>query len=208
MMIPNRFLALRATLRRPWLLAFLFLALGSGCAPDPSWHLKSVAHLLPALQFQARQPDGTPITADRFRGKVVLLYFGYTHCPDVCPTMLTKLSSIVHTMGSLGKEVAILFVSVDPARDTPADLKHYAAAFGPNVVGLHVDPDELVQLAKRYRVSYSLASPDAHGDYEVAHSSGTFIFDRSGNARLVALAADPAAAIQADVSRLAQEQGR
>jgi protein SCO1 len=208
MLIQNRLLALRAILRRPWRSAFLFLALCAGCAPDPSWHLKSVAHLLPALQFQARQPDGTPITAGRFRGKVVLLYFGYTHCPDVCPTMLTKLSGIVHTMGPLAKEVAILFVSVDPARDTPADLKHYAAAFGPNVVGLHVDPDELVQLAKRYRVSYSLAPPDAHGDYEVAHSSGTFIFDRSGNARLVALAADPATAIQADVTRLAQEQGR
>lgn len=197
---------MRAFLRRHWLPGLLLFALLSGCTNDAPWHLTSVNHLLPSLAFQARQPNGALITADRFRGKVVLLYFGYTHCPDVCPTMLTKLSSVVQLMGPLGKDVDILFISVDPARDTPAQMKSYAAAFGPHVIGVHVDPDELEQLAKRYRVSYSTAAPDPHGDYEVAHSSGTFIFDRTGKARLVAMATDPAAAIQADLMRLVKKQ--
>ncbi len=109
---------------------------------------------------------------------MVLLYFGYTHCPDVCPTTLSLLSHAVTALGTDAGQVRILFVSVDPARDTLAQLKTYAAAFGPEVVGLRGSEAELKALTKRYRVSYGYGKPDARGDYEVSHSSAVYVFDR------------------------------
>ncbi len=99
---------------------------------------------------------GQKVTAADFRGKVVLLYFGYTQCPDFCPTTLTNLTHVLDRLGARAKDVRVLFVTVDPNRDTLPVLKQYAAAFGPQVVGLRGTPDELANLARRYRVGYSV----------------------------------------------------
>lgn len=168
----------------------------------PGWKLDNIDGLMPSLQFSLTDDTGQTVHANDFRGKLVMLYFGYTHCPDVCPTTLARLSQAAASLGKQSREVRILFISVDPARDTPAVLKRYAAAFGPDVVGLTGSETALRALSKRYRVTYSLAKPDAHGNYEVTHSSAVFIFGTDGHSKLLARGTDSASAIAHDLRQL------
>jgi protein SCO1 len=180
-------------------------ALGTlaGCAPSqPPFGLQNVTGLLPPLRFDLTNQDGRPVSAEDFRGKVVLLYFGYTNCPDVCPMTLALLDRAVASLGSGAPQVRVLFVSVDPARDTVAALKRYVSAFGPEVVGLRGDDDALGALMRRYRVTYHREPPDARGYYAVDHSSAVFIFDREGDARLLAEESSKPQVIAADLRRL------
>lgn len=177
------------------------LALG-GCGRDDSWHLKNVAGLLPDLQFQLQDSSGRPVSAQQFRAHAVLLYFGYTHCPDVCPTTLSQLRAVLAVLGSRRQEVEVLFVTVDPRRDTAAVLEQYVHYFGPQFVGLRGSAEQLQALAKRYRVAYEADPPNARGDYAVAHSNGVFIFDGDGKARLLATGKHSAPEIAADLKRL------
>lgn len=158
----------------------------SGCSRQASWHNVDISGSLPALDFDmVRGNDGKEVTAANYRGKVTLLYFGYTYCPDVCPTTLSNLSRIVRSLGPDAKSVRVLFVTVDPNRDTLAALKQYADAFAPAVDTLRGTPNEIAALARRYRVAYSV-KPEAPGQsYEVTHSSSVFAFDRQGAARLL-----------------------
>lgn len=167
------------------------------------WRTTDISGVMPPLRFTLTDGStGRVVHAADFRGKVVLLYFGYTHCPDVCPTTLANLAASVRALGARASQVRILFVSVDPARDTPAVLQQYAAAFGPRVVGLHGNQAELRSLTKRYRVSYGYGKPDAHGDYEVSHSSAVYVFDARGNVRLLARPTDRPQDIAHDLGRL------
>ncbi|MGA7800112.1 MAG: SCO family protein [Gammaproteobacteria bacterium] len=146
----------------------------------------NVSGLLPSLTFTLTDSaNGRVVHANAFRSRIVLLYFGYTHCPDVCPTTLAELSRAVRELGPAADQVRILFVTVDPRRDSLSVLKEYAKAFGPQVVGLRGDRSELVALTKRYRVSYGYGKPDANGNYTVSHSSAVYVFDRQGDARLL-----------------------
>jgi protein SCO1 len=190
--------------RRAVLLATL-CALGftlSGCAQDKSWRLVNIAGVMPPLEFSLVDDTGQQVTADTYRGQVVMLYFGYTNCPDVCPTTLAKLSQAMSTLGSAATKVRTLFVTVDPKRDTSKLLGSYTQAFGPEFVGLRADDAELRRLTRRYRVTYSLGKPDATGNYEVTHSSAVFIFDETGKVRLIAEPSDSAAAIAHDLRQL------
>ena len=174
----------------------------------PPWGLRDISGLMPTLDFSLTESSGAMVHGKDFRGHVVLLYFGYTHCPDVCPTTLSRLSRAVAALGPRADEVRILFVSVDPARDTPAQLQAYATAFGPEVVGLSGSQSELQGLTKRYRVSYGYGKPDSHGDYEVSHSSAVYVFDRQGEVRLLAESSAEASVITDDLQRLLAEQPR
>jgi protein SCO1/2 len=160
---------------------------------------------MPTLEFSLTDQDGNSVHATDLRGKLVLLYFGYTHCPDVCPTTLTVLSQAVKQLGSQADKVRVLFVTVDPARDTESLLKRYAPSFGPQVMGLRGDGQELARLTKRFRVTYGLGKPDADGNYEVSHSSAVFVFDRKGEARLLGRFADTAVAYAHDLKQLLKE---
>ena len=183
--------------------ALLALAALPGCTPRQApFGLQNITGLLPPLRFSLTNQDGRPVSAEDFRGKVVLLYFGYTNCPDVCPTTLARLDRAVESLGSGAARVRVLFVSVDPARDTAAVLKRYVSAFGPEVVGLRGDGAALDTLIRRYRVTYHREPPDARGYYAVDHSSAVFIFDRDGDARLLAEESSPTKAIAADLRRL------
>jgi len=146
----------------------------------------------PPLRFaMTRATDGKAVTAADFHGDIVLLYFGYTSCPDVCPLTLANVGKVLKRLGPAAKPVRLLFVTVDPNRDTLRVLKQYTAAFGPQFIGLRGTADELASLARRYRIAYSVK---VHGsDYEVTHSSAIFAFDRDGRARLLipSLATDP-----------------
>lgn len=164
------------------LAASLMLTLASACARQAGWH-DTVVTGLPALAFDmTRANDGKPVTAADYRGKVTLLYFGYASCPDVCPMTLANVGQVLHRLGRDAGSVRVLFVTVDPNRDTLPVLRQYVAAFGPQVDGLRGDPDALAALARRYRVAYSVRPGR---DYEVTHSSGIYVFDRGGAARLL-----------------------
>ncbi len=182
-----------------WVAALGLAACGSS---GPHFQLQSVTGLLPQLKFALTDQDGRSVTANDYRGKVVLLYFGYTHCPDACPTTLTTLSEALRRLGPEAQRMRVLFVTVDPARDTTAVMKRYVGAFGPEFVGLRGDDDALTTLSKRYRIAYHREPPDRNGYYAVDHSSAVFIFDASGQARLLAQETDNPRTIAMDLHRL------
>jgi len=185
-----------------WMTGVLLVLL-SACGHSQSpWGLHDISGLMPALRFELHDSKGQTRHADDFRGKIVLLYFGYTHCPDICPTTLANLVNATRKLEDNADQIRILFVSVDPARDTADVLQAYEQAFGPRVTALSGTQEQLRTLTKRYRVSYGFGKPDANGQYEVSHSSAVFIFDRDGAARLLATGADSAGKISIDMKRL------
>lgn len=182
------------SLARPLFLPLLLaLAVFAGAAlsachreqPLP-WRLTDVSGHMPDLAFALTDDHGKPVTAADYRGKVVLLYFGYTHCPDVCPLTLAHLHGVLQRLGAKADGARILFVSVDPARDTPAVLHAYVNAFDPRAVGLTGPASAIEALSKRYRSAFTREPGTADDRYEVSHSSAIYLFDRDGNARLLA----------------------
>jgi protein SCO1/2 len=154
--------------------------------PAAAWNSTDMTGTLPPLEFtMTRASDGKTVTAADYKGKVVLLYFGYTFCPDVCPTTMFNVANMLKTLGKKADDVRVLFVTVDPNRDTLPVLKQYTAAFAPQLVGLRGTPDQLATLAKRYRIAYSVSPASAGHDYEVSHSSAVYVFDRNGNIKLL-----------------------
>lgn len=174
----------------------------AACGHGPPYALKNIRGLVSPLEFHLTDQDGQPVTAADYRRNVVLLYFGYTECPDQCPTTLTTLANALHELGPQASRVRVLFVSVDPRRDTTAVLKRYVGNFGPQFVGLSGDQAELTTLSKRYRIAYHYEKPDRYGNYEVDHSSAVFVFDGKGRARLLALSDNTARQVASDLHRL------
>jgi protein SCO1/2 len=158
----------------------------AGCDRKTQWHESDISGSLPPLSFSMIDANsGKPVTAADFRGKVTLLYFGYTLCPDFCPTTLTNLADVLKKLGAQASDVRVLFVTVDPNRDSLPVLKQYVSLFAPQMVGLRGTPDALATLARRYRVAYSVTPARDGHSYEVTHSSIVYVFDQSGNARLL-----------------------
>jgi protein SCO1 len=183
--------------------ALVLMGALTGCAGrDPHYTLTSISGLVSPLDFRMTDQDGQPVTAADYRHELVLLYFGYTECPDECPTTLAMLANALHTLGPAASRVRVLFVTVDPNRDTTGVLKRYVSNFGPQFVGLRPDQDELTALSKRYRISYHYEKPDKDGNYEVDHSSAVFIFDGHGRARLLALSDNTSQQVASDLHRL------
>ncbi|MDE2150404.1 MAG: SCO family protein [Gammaproteobacteria bacterium] len=175
----------------------------AACHGSPKWHLDNVAHIVAPLKFSLQSSAGGTVTAANFRGKVTLLYFGYTHCPDVCPTTLAKLAGVLRQLGPAADGVRVLFVTVDPVRDTLPMLRTYVDAFDArHFVGLRGDAHATAGIARRYRIGYTLGKPDAAGNYAVSHSSAVFIFDRNGDARLLGTETTPSADFVDDLRRL------
>lgn len=177
-------------------------AFAAGCAQNEDWRLKPISGILPDLAFNLTEGRGKAVTAADFRGKTVLLFFGYTNCPDVCPMTLARLQQALAQVDDAKNRVRVLFVTVDPARDTPERMREYTRAFGPEFIGLRGSEDALRDLARRYRIGYSLGEPDANGNYVVTHSSSVMVFDGAGRARLLILPQDGVGDITADLARL------
>jgi len=119
-----------------------------------------------------------------FRGKVTMLFFGFTHCPDMCPLTLAKMAQAVERLGDDSKQVQGLFVTLDPKRDTPELLARYAPSFYPTFLGLYASPERIAATAKEFKVFYALQPPDEHGFYTVDHQTAIFVFDSAGRLRL------------------------
>lgn len=188
--------------------AMIVVGLLSGCTSEPPWRTHDIAGLVPELSFAFADDRGRPVSAKDYRGKVTLLFFGFTHCPDVCPTTLARLAETLRSIDAGHDDVRVLVVTVDPARDSTAVMHQYVQAFGAQFVGLRGDAAALDALTRRYRVTYTLGKPDAQGNYEVTHSTAVFVFGRDGLARLMFTPKDTSAAIAEDLRRLVYEPGR
>lgn len=130
--------------------------------------------------FTLVDQDGKTVTDAQFRGKYLLVYFGYTYCPDMCPTGLQSIAHALDQLGKSAKKVQALYITIDPARDTPAKLKDYVASFHPSVIGLTGTPAQIQAVAKAYQVYYARAEQVDEHDYVMDHSSLIYLMDPQG----------------------------
>ena len=187
---------------RQWATGLIIALALTGCGGE-AWQTKAIDGLLPPLQLELSTAGAAPLTEADLRGQAVLLLFGFTSCPDICPTSLARLAAVRDGLPEpLAERVRIVFVSVDPARDTPQRLQAYAEYFGTGILGVTGSPEQLRTLARRYRTTFSHGEPDAHGQYPVSHSAGVYVFDPQGRARLLFRLSDSTEAMRADLQRL------
>ncbi len=134
-------------------------------------------------RFAMTDHTGRAVTEADFRGRPALLFFGFTHCPDVCPTELAAMGAALDLLGPAGERVQPVFVSVDPERDTPARLADYVALFGPRVVGLTGTPEQVAAMARTFRVYYARVTPPGSSEYLMDHSAFTYLLGPDGGVR-------------------------
>jgi len=187
-------------------MAALALALAA-CGPKaPQFQLTDITGAEFARDFNLTDHNGKPRTLADFKGKVVVVFFGYTHCPDVCPITMAELAQVMNELGTDARRVQVLFVTVDPERDTQAVLAGYVPAFHPSFLGLYGDADATARTAKEFRVIYR-KQPLPGGSYSVDHSAGSFVFDPTGRVRLFASYGQGAQPFLHDIRLLLQQPG-
>lgn len=183
-------------------LLFLML-LGCGDHPRQTFKGTDISGAEFGRGFRLTDHNGRRVGLQDFRGKLVVMFFGYTHCPDVCPTTLSDMS---RAMGLMRKEdaarVQVLFVSVDPERDTPEILKSYVPYFHQSFLGLYGTAEEVASAAKEFRVMYRKHTEPGAQSYLVDHSAGSYVFDRAGRLRLYLPFAHPPQDIAQDLTTL------
>jgi protein SCO1 len=197
----------------PWLIAAsLLLALAAGAMVlgarsgfpglgADAFHGTPYPDPEPAPAFALTDHDGARVRLSDFRGEAVLLFFGFTHCPDVCPLTLNRLQQVLDGMGRRGDDVRVLLVTVDPDRDTPEALARYVERFGPRVTGLTGATDDLAALRRAYGV-YAETLPDHAGHETTVHTPVIFGIDRAGRLRVLLHPEAPEAEMQADIRAL------
>lgn len=159
-----------------------------------------------AKGFELPDVDGRLRTLADFKGKVVVVFFGYTQCPDVCPTSLSELAEAKRLLGPDGQRLQGIFVSVDPERDTPELLKAYMASFDPSFVALVASPEALKKTAADFKVYYKKVPGPTPTSYTMDHSAGSYVYDTEGRLRLYHRYGSGAAALAGDVKRLLAQQ--
>jgi len=185
-------------------------ALLAGCQPasppEPTFLATDITGAPFARDFSLTDHNGQNRTLADFRGQVVAIFFGYTHCPDVCPTTLSDFAEALKQLGDEGGRVQVLFVTVDPQRDTPELLREFVPAFNPRFLGMYTDAEALKALAREFKVVYEKSSVRGPGDYLIDHSAGTFVYDARGRLRLLVPYGSEAAAIAQDLKVLLAER--
>ena len=159
-----------------------------------------------AKDFALTDHNGRPRSLKDFAGKVVVLFFGYTQCPDVCPTTMTELAEVKKLLGADGDKLQGLFVTIDPARDTPEVLKAYMANFDPTFLALYTTPEKLALLAKDYKVYYKKVEGKTPTSYTMDHSAGSYVYDTQGRLRLYTRYGSGAPAMASDIKLLLQQK--
>ena len=162
----------------PWL---------AGCERGPaaaSFKAVDITGAEYAREFDLPDADGQRRHLTDFKGKVTVVFFGFTHCPDVCPTTLLELAAVKKALGADGARVQGIFITVDPERDTPPLLKAYVGNFGADFVALRGSPEETKAVAKHFKVFYAKVPGATEGSYSVDHTAGSYVFDAQGRVRL------------------------
>jgi len=156
-----------------------------------------------AKGFSLTDHTGKPRTLQDFKGKLVVLFFGYTQCPDVCPTTMAEMAAVMKDLGPASKDVQVLFVTLDPERDTQELLAAYVPAFHPSFIGLYGDKEATARTAKEFKVFYAKEpSGDDPKNYTVDHTAGSYVFDREGKLRLFVRHGNGPGPLAADLRQL------
>jgi protein SCO1/2 len=176
---------MKMTLFRSMFIAVLLVLLAA-CSPKPEFkNIDITGSTSFGKDFSLLDPDGNIRTLADFKGKVVVMFFGYTQCPDICPTTLTEMQQVMALMGPQSDKVQVLFVTVDPERDTAAILKQYVPSFDPRFLGLRpADEAALEKVTKDFKIYYKKVPGSSPGSYTIDHTAGSYAFDPEGRLRL------------------------
>ena len=187
-----------------WIVCAIFLsATWVACSPDkPSFKAIDITGADYARGFTLSDHQGQTRSLSDFKGKVVVVFFGYTQCPDVCPTTLSELAEVKRLLGPQGDKLQGVFVTVDPARDTPEMLKAYMANFDPSFVAFIPTPEQLAVVAKDYKVYYKKVDGKTATSYTMDHSAGSYVYDPQGNLRLFSRYGNGPQALVQDIQTL------
>jgi protein SCO1/2 len=169
------------------MLRLLFLTLAlllAGCDSRPQFGNTDISEADYARDFALTDHTGKPRTMADFRGKAVVIFFGYTQCPDVCPTTMTGMTEAMKLLGEDATKVQVLFVTVDPERDTQQLLAQYVPVFHPSFLGLYADPQTIAKTAQAFRVFYKKQPGSTPTTYTVDHTAGSYVYDLQGRLRL------------------------
>ena len=192
------------TLRRWGVMATALVLMGlSACSPEPAaFKSIDVTGANYAQGFTLTDQDQQSRSLSDFKGKVVVVFFGYTQCPDVCPTSMNELAEVKRLLGTDGDKLQGVFVTVDPARDTAAVLKAYMANFDPSFVAFVPTPEELEKVAKDFKIYYKKAEGKTPTSYTMDHSAGSYVYDTQGRLRLYSRYGSGAQALAHDIALL------
>lgn len=197
------------TICRSALLAVALSAALAGCdkpgvstSPKVAFHGADITGAEYARTLALPDVNGQPRTLGDFKGKVTVVFFGYTQCPDVCPTTMTELAQVKKSLGADGDKLQAVFVTIDPERDTPEILKSYMASFDPSFVALRGTLEQTQAAAKEFKVYFAKVPGKTEGSYTMDHSAGAFILDTKGNVRLFERYGAGADGLTADVKAL------
>lgn len=180
--------------------ALLLAACDAGKAPP--FNSVDITGATYARDFNLTDASGARRSLKDYRGKVVLVFFGYTQCPDVCPTTMANMAEVKSKLGPAGDKLQVIFITVDPERDTPALLASYVPGFDPSFVGLYGNADETAAVAKEFKVIYQKVPGKTPTSYTIDHTAGSYVFDRDGRVRLFVRHSQTADAVAQDLKRL------
>jgi protein SCO1/2 len=193
----------RQFLRSGAAIAMVSMLALTGCSdPKPEFKSVDITGADYAKNFSLTDHNGQLRTLQDFKGKVVVLFFGFTQCPDVCPTSMAELAEVKRQLGADGDKLQGLFISVDPERDTPEVLKAYMTNFDPSFLALRPTPEQLAAVAKDFKVYYKKVEGKTPTSYTMDHSAASYIYDPQGRLRLYARYGSGAAVLVSDIRQL------
>lgn len=159
----------------------------AGCSKDPQkleFTHTDLTGLSYAEKFSLTDQTGKPVTLESYKGKVTVVFFGYTQCPDVCPTTMAEMASVMQQLGPQADQVQVLFITLDPARDTKELLAQYAPSFDKRFTGLYGTPEQTREVAKEFKIIFQKVEGKTPDSYTIDHTAGSYVFDKNGKIRL------------------------
>lgn len=181
------------------------LALLAGCdviGGKPKFNHTDITGADFARNFELQGADGKPRKLADFKGKLVVVFFGFTQCPDICPTTLSDMANVMKALGNDADRVQVVFITLDPERDTPALLAQYVPAFDPRFIGLYGSLDDTKKTAREFKVFFEKVAVKSTGSYTIDHTAASYVFDTQGKIRLFVKHGQPFAWLVADMKTL------
>lgn len=188
-----------------YVLLVLVIMVLSACQPSAQQNQFSATDITGAEFAQTlnlTDHTGKPRSLADFKGKVIALFFGYTHCPDVCPTTMADLKQAAKLLGARGDELQVLFVTLDPERDTQEVLAQYVPSFDQRFIGLYGSKEEIAKVTNEFKIFASRVQNSGRSGYTIDHSAGVYLYDKTGKIRLYVAYGEKPAVIAADIEKL------